>query len=405
MRDIFESFATLRSWCEAERFKGWDPYDGLNSRIFQILPLRKSTFCRLAVIQAFKRNQVNLRKIAIVPKKYNTKGLALLLQGYCNLFHAVSRKVSLSDKIGDKSVILDKINELAELLVSLQSKGYSGACWGYDFDWQSRAFFLPANTPTVVATSFVVEALLNAYEITNTQRYKDIALSSSDFITKDLNRIQYGDNFMFSYSPLDHRAVYNATLLGSKTLSLIYHYTHNTDFKELAKKSIAAVCYKQNPDGSFPHSEQVGNEWRDNFHTGFKLESIAIYQALCNDDSFDNNINTGFAYWINNFFIKDKGIAKYYDTDKDNNLIDLHCTAQAIPTIYKTKKIYDSYNQEIIENILQWSINNMQDKRGYFYFQKRGKTINKIAYMRWPNAWMFYGMSYWIKFLAENEQD
>ena len=401
MRDIYASFAALRSWCEAEQFKGWDPYDGLNSKVFQALPLKKSRLCRLAVIQVFKRNSINLRKIACVPKKYNTKGLALFLQGYCNLYNAVSSDSSFSSQIGERSIILGIINELSDLLVSLQSKGYNGACWGYDFDWQSKAFFLPANTPTVVATSFVVEALLSAYEITGIQKYKDTALSSANFIIKDLNRIPHGDDFMFSYSPLDNRAVYNATLLGSKTLSLIYHYTHDEQLKELARKSVKAVCEEQNPDGSFPHSEQVGNKWRDNFHTGFKLESIAIYQDLCNDFSFNDNLNNGLDYWIKHFFIKDKGIAKYYDTDGDSGLIDLHCVAQAIPTMYKTKQIHISYNQELIENILKWSITNMQDKKGYFYFQKINHRINKIPYMRWPNAWMFYGISYWFRFLTE----
>ena len=127
MRDIFESFAALRSWCEAEQFKGWDPYDGLNSKIFQALPLKKSRFCRLAVIQAFKRNPINLRKIACVPKKYNTKGLALFLQGYCNLYNAVSSNSSFSSQIGEKSIIFGRINELSDLLLSLQSKGYNGA--------------------------------------------------------------------------------------------------------------------------------------------------------------------------------------------------------------------------------------------------------------------------------------
>lgn len=401
MWDIFESFAALRSWCEAERFKGWDPYDGLNSKIVQALPLKKSRFCRLAVIQIFKRSPINLRKIACVPKKYNTKGLALFLQGYCNLYNAVSGNSSFSNRIGEKSIILDIVNELSDLLLSLQSKGYNGACWGYDFDWQSKAFFLPANTPTVVATSFVVEALLSAYEITGIEKYKDTALSSANFIAEDLNRISHGDDFMFSYSPLDNRAVYNATLLGSKTLSLIYHYNHDERLKELAKKSVKAVCEEQNPDGSFPHSEQVGNKWRDNFHTGFKLESIAIYQNLCNDFSFKDNLNNGLDYWIKHFFIKDKGIAKYYDTDGDSGLIDLHCVAQAIPTMYKTKQIDTSYNQELIENILKWCITYMQDRKGYFYFQKINHRINKIPYMRWPNAWMFYGISYWFRFLTE----
>lgn len=395
--DVISAYIKLKHYCEQEHFKGWDPYDGLNSKLFQAIPfLKHFAICRLIVIQGFKRSPVNLRPLALVPKEYNAKGIGLFLQGYCNLYKVVCKNPELEIDLGSKNILLGQIQELANLLISLQSKGYSGACWGYSFDWQSKAFFLPIYTPTVVATSFVVEALLNAYEITNEHKYLDIAISSKEFILNDLNRIEKERGFMFSYSPLDNRAVYNATLLGSKTLSLIYQYTCEENLKEAARASALAVCDKQNVDGSFPHSDQVGNKWRDNFHTGFKLESLAIYQRYCKDTTFCQNIENGYKYWINHFFVPDKGIAKYYDNSTENDLIDLHCIAQSIPTMFKLGKLKD--NIPLTKKLIEWSIMNMQNKNGYFYFQKKGNKINKTPYMRWPNAWMFYGLSYWLLF-------
>ena len=395
--NITNSFVKLKSYCEKEQFKGWDPYDGLNSKVFNAIPLlNKSSFIRMVVIQGFKKMPINLRKIALVPKKHNAKGLGLLLSGYCNLHESVKARPELSKEYGSLPEIEKQINELAELLISMQSKGYSGACWGYTFDWQSKAFFLPIHTPTVVATSFVVEALLSAYEITRNECYLNTALSSADFILKDLNRIEKPNGFMFSYSPLDNRAVYNATLLGTKTLALIYKYTGNEEYMKAARASAQAVCDEQNADGSFPHSDQVRNQWRDNFHTGFKLESLAIYQQCCKDESFSENIERGFNYWIENYFVPETGLAKYYDNSTENDTVDLHCVAQAIPTIYKLNK-FNKERTALMNKCLEWAISNMQSPKGYFYFQKRGKSINKICYMRWPNAWMFYGMSYFIK--------
>ena len=319
-----------------------------------------------------------------------------MLSGYCNLYETVKEKPELSVEFGGLQDIELQINELAELLISMQSKGYSGACWGYTFDWQSKAFFLPIHTPTVVATSFVVEALLSAYEVTQNKQYLNTALSSADFVLKDLNRIDKPNGFMFSYSPLDSRAVYNATLLGTKTLALIYKYTGNEDYKIAARASAQAVCDEQNGDGSFPHSDQVRNQWRDSFHTGFKLESLAIYQQCCNDNSFSENIERGYKYWIEHYFVPETGLAKYYDNSTEKDTVDLHCVAQAIPTIYKLNKSTEE-TSAMMTKCLEWAINNMQSKKGYFYFQKKGNSINKICYMRWPNAWMFYGMSYFIK--------
>ena len=69
--DFIASFIKLKHYCEKEGYKGWDPYDGLNSRVFQALPgLKHSALCRLVMIQAFKRSPLNLRRLAMVPKQY-----------------------------------------------------------------------------------------------------------------------------------------------------------------------------------------------------------------------------------------------------------------------------------------------------------------------------------------------
>ena len=36
--NITHSFLQLKSYCEKEQFKGWDPYDGLNSKVFNAIP-------------------------------------------------------------------------------------------------------------------------------------------------------------------------------------------------------------------------------------------------------------------------------------------------------------------------------------------------------------------------------
>lgn len=388
------TFRKLQNYCEAEQFKGWDPYDGLNSELFRHIPfLNKSALIRLMVIQGFKRIPFNIRPLLLVPKNYNTKGLALLLKGYCNLYTCAFQN-DTQEVAKNRSELLEEINKLGRLLLELSSKGYNGACWGYSFDWQSKAFFLPRDTPTVVVTSFVTDSLLSAYEITKRSEYLEKALSSADFILKDLNRVNKKRGFMFSYSPLDNRAVYNATLLGSKALALLYSYSRNEEFKKLAYESVQAVCDLQNEDGSFPHSDQVGNSWRDNFHTGFKLESLACYQRYCEDRTFAENIEKGYNYWIQNYFDSETGFARYYDR-KSSTITDLHCTAQAFPTLYKLDKMGEQ--EKLADKMLDWAIDNMfNTHKGYFYFQKQGNRINKTPYMRWPNAWMFYGMSYWI---------
>jgi hypothetical protein len=236
-----------------------------------------------------------------VPKGYNPKGIALFLQGYCNLY-----KVYHGDK-KEQDKVLAKINYLANLLISLKNEGYSGACWGYNFDWQARnIFFFPKNTPTVVVTSFCAASLLDAYEITKNAYYLETAISSASFIINDLHRTVLGRGFLFSYSPLKgNDTVFNASLLGSKLLSLIFRYTKNDMYAELARKSVEACCEKQADDGSWVYGMLPKQNWIDSFHTGYNLESIKIYQMNTGDEFFNVNIVKGTGYYIDNFFTKE----------------------------------------------------------------------------------------------------
>lgn len=391
---MLSSFLSLKHYCEAEGFKGWDPYDGLNSRVFKALPLlKRSAICRLVVIQGFKRCPVNLRRLALVPKEYNAKGIGLFLQGYCNLVRAVDKFPGLQPKVGSKQELLTHARELADLLISLQSKGYSGACWGYNFDWQARRLFLfPKFTPTVVATCFCATALMEAYEVTGEREYLDVALSAADFVLKDLHRADCNGGFLFSYSPLKgNDTVYNASLLGSKLLSYCYHYTKNDKYAEAARKSVEACCAAQAADGSWVYGMLPVQSWIDSFHTGYNLDGLIAYEEQTCDCSFHDNIEKGFDFYIKNFFEAD-GTPKYYHNQ--TYPIDIHCPGQLMVTLHKLHKSEEHH--VLSETVLRWAIRNMQDKKGYFYYQLKRGISSKISYMRWSNAFMFNAMSYYL---------
>ena len=397
MHKVINSFRLLKEYCENEGFKGWDPYDGLNSKVFQALPfLKKSAICRLVVIQGFKRCPVNLRRLALVPKEYNAKGIGLFLSGYCNLYNAVKANPKLAESLGSPDSLKSRINELAELLISLQSKGYSGACWGYNFDWQARRLFLfPKFTPTVVASNFCATALMEAYEITREKRFLEIALSAAHFVINDLHRTEYKDGFLFSYSPLQgNDTVFNASLLGSRLLSFCYKYTGNEEYCELAEQSIKACCSGQKPNGAWVYGMLPVQSWVDSFHTGYNLDALIAYQELTGDNKYRKYIEKGFEYYIQNFF-EANGMPKYYDIR--TYPIDIHCPGQLLVTLARLHKI-EEY-KEIAEKVIDWTIRNMQDRKGYFYYQLKPGISSKISYMRWSNAFIFNAMSHYL--LAE----
>ncbi|HBE40334.1 MAG TPA: delta-aminolevulinic acid dehydratase [Bacteroidales bacterium] len=379
---IRKSLILLEEYCRNEKYKGYDPYDGLNSKLFNAIPfISNCRVARLVWIQFFKRSLINFRPLTGVEKGTNPKALGLFLSGYCNLH-------KLSPDKEDTDIILFLTDEIR----SNMSKNWSGACWGYNFDWQARAFFLPKYTPTVVATSFISSALLDAYEITGDKDLTDMAKSSCEFIIRDLNRI-FDDkgNFAFSYSPRDKSVVYNASLLGSRLLARMYSIIHDPELIDTAEKSVAFCCSHQNSDGSWNYGSDSFQKWIDNFHTGFNLESLADYIRYSDDHRYDEHLRKGFEYYINTFFTE-KGISKYYNNSVYP--VDIHAPAQLIITLSKLGRLQEY--KDLADKVLMWTIRNMQSEKGYFYFQKNRIFTSKIPYMRWAQAWMFYALTTYL---------
>lgn len=371
-------FNSLKQFCEKEDFKGYDPFDGLNSKFFQALPyIRNNRLCRLAWLQFFKRSPVNFRPLFGIKKDYNPKGLGLFLSGYCNLYKAEK-----------KEEYLEKINYLIDKINACQSKGYSGACWGYHFDWQAKIFFQPKYSPTVVATSFIANALLDAYELNHNQKDLDVVISSCDFVLNDLNRTRTQHGFIFSYSPIDKASVYNASLLAARLLARVFYFTKDKKYLENAQSSVLGVCEEQNEDGSWFDGRAKTQRWIDNFHTAYNIECINDYQQYTGDYQFSDNLKKGFDYYIKTFFTK-KGETKYYN-DKLYP-IDIHSYSQFFITLYKLNNI--EQHKEIFDAVYDWMLINMFSKKGFFYYQKQRYYKNKITYIRWSQAWMFYALS------------
>jgi hypothetical protein len=175
-------------------------------------------------------------------------------------------------------------------------------------------------------------------------------------------------------------------------LARAYFYDGNDEFLELARESVVACTASQRVDGSWLFGEDKVQNWVDSFHTGYKLESISEYQKYSGDTEFNENINKGTAYYLKNFFLED-GTPKYYD----NKIfpIDIHCPAQFVATLSRLNIF--SENIQLVEKVLFWSIKNMQNKKkGYFYYQLNKFKSSKIPYIRWGQAWMLYGMSFYL---------
>ena len=130
----------------------------------------------------------------------------------------------------------------------------------------------------------------------------------------------------------------------------------------------------------------------DSFHTGYNLDALSAYQQLTGDRKFSHYIEKGFDFYIRQFFHED-GMPKYYH-DRTYP-IDIHCPGQLLVTLSNLKR-YDAFG-DLAQKVLKWTLQNMQDEKGYFYYQLKPGISSKISYMRWSNAFMFHAMSCYLK--------
>ncbi len=375
--DIRPHIDALRGYIERHDFRGYDPYDALNSPFMRAVSLGRK-WGRIAAIQSLKRCPVNLRPLLGVPRGLNPKGLGLFLWGYAKLY-AVERE----------ETVLARIHELLDRLAALRSPDASGNAWGYNFPWQSRAFYVPAGTPTIVNSSFIGHVLLDTWRHAGLQRALDLAVPVANFILGDLHRTAAGDAICFSYTPLDRTAVHNANLLGASLLARLYRITGEERLRESALASLAYSMRCQREDGSWHYAETDYQRWIDSFHTGFNLQCIRYFLREGLAAEAATGYERGVRFYAENFFLPN-GTPKYYH-DRVYP-IDIHSPTQAI--VFFSDQGME--HVELTEKVLDWMMENMWDPHGFFYFQRQKGRVIRIPYMRWGQAWGFHALTEYV---------
>jgi len=371
-QEVVESCDRLLGWVLNEDFSGWDLFDGLNSQIFQATPLSKSRLIRLAWIQLFKKSPLNLRSIALVPKDYNPKGLGLFASALLRL-----------GRTSDAEDLLLK-------LMSMQSKGYAGTSWGYNFDWQARAFTVPKGKPNMVTTVFVAQAFLEFYLKTQDERWLEPVRGACAFI---LNHLVLEPDFCFGYIPGEETRVHNANMLGAALMGRVYAITGEKQLLDASTRAMSYSVKAQSSDYSWPYGERHHHRFVDNFHTGFNLVALKTWMDAVGSQEWIAQLTGGYSYFLDTFWLEN-GCPKYYN----NALypVDIHCSAQGVVTCCKLVSL-NPQSMDMANKIANWAIKNMQDESGYFYFQKTRWYTNKIPYIRWSQAWMLYALTHMIE--------
>lgn len=375
---LHESIMRLDAWLEEHDYRGYDTFDGLSSPILRPLTF-ETRLLRTVLLQGVRRFPVNLRPVLGIRMQHSSKGMGFLARGFLRLYQLT----------GDERWA-DKARMALNWLIERKLSGYSGACWGNHFDYQSRGFYLPKGVPTIVWTSLIGHAFLDGFENLGSAQYLDTAVSACEHILKDLDRLPDGEGTCISYIPTGKTWVHNANTLGASLLARTYAHTRNSQYFDLAQKAIRYTAQYQRPDSSWYYGEKENLHWVDSFHTAYVLDCFKHYSMNTGDRQFDRVMRNGYGYWKQTFFLED-GTARYYN--HKTLPLDIQCSSQAIDTLVFFSDI-DPDNMQLALKVAKWTIDNMQDSSGYFYYRRYSQwLVNKTPTLHWGQATMLCAMA------------
>jgi|GEM_PF-711421 len=380
----------LEDYVEQVGLLSYDPYDILSIPfVLKITELSKRNFIYKSVhgvlAELFLIFPLFFRKLFKVEKRVYPQSLALLASGYIN-----NRKTT-GNTTADK-----KIHMSLTQLLDLKSTVKKGIAWGCPFDWQSQ-ILIPKHTPNGVSTTLIGETFWKAYVEFGHVEYRDVCVQIAKFLLT-LPKDHIGETICFSYTALYVNHVHNLNLFIAEYLIKVGLEIDDSEMYQIGMKAADYTLSDQSEEGFFEYYgiEDRKSSMIDHYHTCFVLRMLRSIFILTNDIKFKNALDKCYSHYINNLFTQDY-IPKF-KPDRTYR-IDVHSCAESIHTLALLSEYYEGA-LDIADKVYLFSVNELQDKKGYFYhgiFKSKllmGLTFkSKISYHRWANGWMLQALT------------
>jgi hypothetical protein len=383
---IRKSIFKFLDWLKSYGFVSYDQFDFWGSKIgiFGKLTFLKNKILGTPIVIPLQILESFLphARFLFARKKRFAIGDAHFALGFINLFRY----------FGDPEYLDIAKNILSPILASA-TETESGIGWGYPYIWVTEKAIYPATTPFVTVTPYCFYALLEMYQITHEEKYLSAAKSAARFAAYDLNEKKTSDfEISASYSPIDTNSVINANSYRAALLLKAGDLFDVLEYKEKAELNIRYVISNQNEDGSWFYSPD--SLFIDNFHTCFVLKNLYKSYLVCKDATILQSIRKGYKYYRRFLFRSDNtpihfARARYPKFRK----IEMYDYAEGISLGVLLKNDVKgalTFAEQLAEDL----INKFQLDEGYFITRiSTFGTRNKIPYLRWPQAQIFYALT------------
>jgi len=371
---VYQSLKRVEKWVEDHNYEAYEPFDGLSSPLGRLT--RVSPLLDRLLQQVGRQSPINFRPLLGVKPLPSTKCRGYMAAGYLGLYQLT----------GDADYRRKAVSCL-DWLIANKSPKFQEFSWANHFDYASRGGRYGTHESIIVWSALIGQAFLDAYELLGDVRYLSVAESCCRWIL-GLPREKTNTGTCISYHMLEQNSVHNASMLGAAMLARTWRHAKKAEYLDLASAAMQYSCTRQLGDGAWWYGEAEKYHWIDNFHTGYNLDSLKCYIESTGDLTFKPQLDRGFAYFHANFF-EPSGRPKYYHNRAYP--IDIQCNSQAIETLTRFSTATPQALTTAV-SVARWTIDQMQDPSGYFYYRRYPGMVARIPMLHWGQATMYQAL-------------
>jgi hypothetical protein len=269
-------------------------------------------------------------------------------------------------------------------LLDNASKGYSGYCWGMNYDWVYTATeTYDKNTPFSTHTPYPLEALVQYYNITKDETVLEAIKSVFLFLENDIKVMKETEDMLtLSYGVEKDRIVTNANSYSMYMYALLIDFLPEQEeyIKGKIKKLYNFIISVQQDNGSWLYSPYDDDTFIDCFHSAIVVKNIIKTGRLTFLEDVDTVSTRGYTYIIKSFMNNEYDLCKRFSMSNKLSLtkFDLYDNAEVL-NLAIMKKDHENI-QKLSNSIQKYFINEKNEIASMIDLIGKRKNFN---HLRW----------------------
>jgi hypothetical protein len=297
------------------------------------------------------------------------------------------------------------IHFLSELEKS-RSRDFEEFCWGYPFDWVTRAGVIKEHTPLITTTPYGYEAFLQVYELDPQEKWKRILESIARHASVDIKDFKASETASScSYTPFDKGGVINAAAYRAFLLTSASQVLLKDEYWRIAERNLNFVLENQNPDGSWHYAVDGVRNFVDHYHTCFVMKALAKIHTLTGHVACLEALARGVGYYLKNLFDED-GLPKPFSKAPRLTVYkrELYDCAECINLCLLLRDRFPQL-ETTLETVVVGVLKDWIKPDGSFRSRRLHLGWDNVPMHRWGQSQMFRSLVFYLREQREASSD